>query len=80
VIKLARGQSFAESGVFEFFPLFLDFTILGMGSVTALIWFYNPFAAFFNILPLYLLYKALQVPALERQVENMESQMAHSGD
>jgi hypothetical protein len=68
VVKLARSQSFAESGVFGFLTLFLDFTILSMGGVTALIWFYNPFASLLNILPLYLLYNALRVPALERQV------------
>ena len=80
VIKLARGQSFAESGVFAFFTLFLDFTLLSMGAVTAFIWFTNPFASLLNILPLYLLYNALRVPALTRQVENMEQQMAQSGD
>jgi hypothetical protein len=80
VIKLARGQSFAESGVFAFFTLLLDFTLLSMGTVTAFIWFFNPFASLLNILPLYLLYNALRVPALTRQVENMEQQMAQSGD
>jgi hypothetical protein len=80
VIQLARGQSFAESGVFGFFTLFLDFTILSMGVVTAFVWFTNPFAAFLNILPLYLLYNAIRVPALARRVEELESQMAQSGD
>jgi hypothetical protein len=68
VVKLARGQSFAESGVFGFLTLILDFTVLSMGAVTALIWNSNPFAALLNILPLYLLYNALRVPALQRQV------------
>jgi hypothetical protein len=80
VIKLARGQSLAESGVFEFFSLFLDFALLAMGAVTALVWFYNPFATILNVLPLYLLYNAIKVPALNRQVQEMESQMAQSGD
>jgi hypothetical protein len=80
VIKLARGQSFSESGVFAFFTLFLDFTLLMMGAITALIWFYNPYAALLNILPVYLLYKALQVPRLERQVQEMEKRLATSGD
>ena len=80
VIKLARGQSFAESGVFAFFSLFLDFTILSMGVVTAFIWFTNPFAALLNVLPLYLLYSAIRVPALSRRVAELEKQMAHSGD
>ena len=38
VVKLARGQSFAESGVFGFFTLALDFILLSMGAATALIW------------------------------------------
>lgn len=72
VVKLARGQSFAQSGVFGSFTLFLDFTVLSMGAVTALIWHNNPFAAALNILPLYLLYHALRVPALKRQMDEMK--------
>jgi hypothetical protein len=72
VVRLARGQSFAESGVFEFLTLFLDFTILSMGAVTALVWQSNPLAALLNILPLYLLYNAIRVPALKRQLQEMK--------
>ncbi len=68
VLILARGQSFAESGVFEFLTLFIDFTVLSMGAVTALLWSTNPFVSLLNILPLYLLYNALRVPALKRQL------------
>ena len=73
VIKLARGRTFAESGVFGFFTLFLDFTVLSMGTVTALLWQYNPFASVLNILPLYLLFHALRVPALKRQLQEMKA-------
>jgi hypothetical protein len=72
VIKLARGQTFAESGVFEFLTLFLDFTVLSMGAVTALIWQSNPLASLLNVLPLFLLYHALRVPALLRQLQEMK--------
>ncbi len=72
VVKFARGQSFAESGLFEFLTLFLDFTVLSMGAVTALIWQFNPLASMLNILPLYLLYQALRVPALMRQLSDMK--------
>jgi hypothetical protein len=72
VIKLARGQSFAESGVFSFLTLFLDFTVLSMGEVTALVSFSHPLASVLNILPLYLLYQALRVPALLRQLQEMK--------
>jgi hypothetical protein len=72
VVKLARAQSFAESGVFGFLTMFLDFTLLSMGAVTALLWFYSPVASILNILPLYLLYNAIRVPALQRQLEEMK--------
>lgn len=72
VVKLARKQSFAESGVFSFLTLFLDFTVLSMGEVTALVWFSHPLASVLNILPLYLLYQALRVPALMRQLREMK--------
>jgi hypothetical protein len=73
VVRLARGQSFAESGVFEYFNFFLDFTLLSMGGVTALVWFDNPFAALLNIPPLYLLYNSIRVPALKRQLEELKT-------
>ena len=75
VVKLTRGQSFSESGVFGNLTLFIDFTLLAMGGVTALIWFTNPFASLLNILPLYLLYNALRVPALKRQLQEMKKSM-----
>ena len=76
VVKLARGQSFAESGVFAFLTLFLDFTVLSMGAVTAIAWAYSPLASLLNILPLYLLYQALRVPALLRQIQEMKNQVS----
>jgi hypothetical protein len=79
VIKLARSQSFEQSGVFGFLTLFLDFTILSMGAVTALIWQTSPVAALLNIPPLYLLYHALRVPALQRQLQEMKTLRAPVG-
>lgn len=69
VIWLARGEPFARSGVFDFFPLMLDFTLMGMGAVAALVWLANPYAMILALLPLYLIYSTLRVPALERQSE-----------
>jgi diguanylate cyclase (GGDEF)-like protein/putative nucleotidyltransferase with HDIG domain len=40
-----------------------------MGAGTALIWLLNPFAILLTILPLYLIYTTLKVPALERKTE-----------
>ena len=79
VVKMARGQSFAQSGVFGFLTLFLDFTVLSMGAITALVWQSSPYAALLNILPLYLLYHALRVPALTRQVQEMKTIRAQAG-
>jgi len=69
VIWLARGEPFSTSGVFAFFPLALDFTLLGMGAVAAIIWLANPYAMIIALLPLYLIFSTLKVPALERQSE-----------
>ena len=69
VVKLARGQSFAESGVFEFLTLSLDFATLSLGTATALAWAYNPFAALLTSLPLILLYQALRLPAWMRRLK-----------
>jgi hypothetical protein len=79
VVKMARGQSFAQSGVFDFLTLFLDFAVLSMGAVTALVWQSSPYAAVLNILPLYLLYNALRVPALKRQVQEMKTMSPQVG-
>ena len=79
VVKLARGQSFAQSGVFEFLTLFLDFTVLSMGAVTALIWRSSSYAAVLNILPLFLLFQALRVPGLKRQVQEMKTMSPQVG-
>ena len=72
VVKLARGQSFAESGVFELLTLSLDFTVLTLGAVTALVWQYNPLLSLLNVPLLYPLYHALHLPALSRRLAHMK--------
>ncbi|HJW91943.1 MAG TPA: diguanylate cyclase [Anaerolineales bacterium] len=69
VVWLARGENFKKSGVFDFFPLMLDFILLCMGVGAAVVWMLNPFAVVLTLLPLYLIYSTLKVPALERQSE-----------
>jgi hypothetical protein len=76
VLRLARDQSFAESGVFDFLTLATDFTLLGLGAASALIFLINPFGALLNVIPVYLLYQALKVPALGRRVQNLEARLA----
>jgi hypothetical protein len=83
VVKLARGQGLAESGVFERLALLMDLTMFGVGVASALLWLVNPLAVLFNLVPLYLFYQSLKVPALERQVAELEAQVfstAAAGD
>jgi hypothetical protein len=76
VVMLARGQSLAESGVFERLALLMDLTMFVVGAASALLWRVNPVAVVFNLVPLYLFYSALKVPALERQVAELKASLA----
>lgn len=67
VIRLNRGESFSESGVFVPLTLLIDATLVGVGMCAALLWPVNPYAASLLLLPLYLVYHSLKMPALERQ-------------
>ncbi len=69
VIKLARGQGFSQSGVFGLLTLMIDFSMLGLGTAAALVANTNIFGIVITILPLYLIYSTLKVPALQRQTE-----------
>lgn len=69
VIWLARGENFSKSGIFRLFPLMLDFTLMCLGAAAAIIWQATPYAIVLALLPLYLIYTTLRVPALERQTE-----------
>jgi hypothetical protein len=75
VIRLARGQSLAESGVLDFLTLAIDFTLLGLGAAAALVWMINPWAVVLNAVPLYLLYQGIQAPALRRRIAELEAQL-----
>ena len=69
VVWLARGENFKTSGIFDFFPLMLDLTLLYFGASLSFVWSYNYFALGLFLVPLYLIYSTLRVPALERQSE-----------
>jgi len=69
VIWLARGENFTKSGMFDFLPLMLDYTLLCLGGMAAMIWLFNPYAVVLFLLPLYPIYSTLKVPALERKTE-----------
>jgi diguanylate cyclase (GGDEF)-like protein/putative nucleotidyltransferase with HDIG domain len=69
VIWLARGESLMKSGVFGTLTLMIDFSLLCVGTGAALVWTINPFAVAAVVIPLYLIYSTLRVPALERQTD-----------
>jgi diguanylate cyclase (GGDEF)-like protein/putative nucleotidyltransferase with HDIG domain len=69
VVKLARGQSITESGIFGWFTLVLDFTLLCLGLNAAIIWQANPIALILIGFIAYILFQALNIPALERRAE-----------
>jgi len=69
VLWLARGESFKRSGVFDFFPLVLDLTLLYFGASLSFVWAYNQFALVMFLVPIYMIYSTLRVPALERKTE-----------
>lgn len=69
VIWFARGETFRKSGVFDFFPLMLDLSLLYFGASLSIVWNHNPLALGLFLVPLYMIYNTLRVPALERKTE-----------
>jgi diguanylate cyclase (GGDEF)-like protein/putative nucleotidyltransferase with HDIG domain len=69
VVWLARGENFRKSGVFDFFPLILDLTLLYFGASLSFVWMYNNLALVLFLIPIYMIYSTLRVPALERKTE-----------
>jgi diguanylate cyclase (GGDEF)-like protein len=69
VLWLARGENFRRSGIFDFFPLVLDLTLLYFGASLSIVWAYNQFALVMFLIPIYMIYSTLKVPALERKTE-----------
>jgi diguanylate cyclase (GGDEF)-like protein len=69
ILWLARGENFIRSGVFEFFSIMLDLTLLFFGALLAFAWSFNYFTMGLSLIPIYLIYGTLRVPALERQTE-----------
>lgn len=67
VIKLARGLTLAESGIFAFTSLMIDFGLLCLGVSAALLARLDPVATVFVLVVGYLLFSVLRVPALERR-------------
>jgi len=69
VVWAARNENLKQSGVMDYFSLVLDFTFWIIGASAALVWSFEPIAVLLVLIPLYLLYSTLKVPALERKTE-----------
>jgi diguanylate cyclase (GGDEF)-like protein len=69
VLWLARSETFKKSGVFDLFPLMLDLGLLYFGASLAFIWKYNNVAVILSLIPIYVIYRTLRIPALERQTK-----------
>jgi len=69
VISFARGQNFSESGVFGSLTIAIDFTLMCLGGLSAMLWVNSPYMSVLPLIPLYLIYKALKLPALERETQ-----------
>jgi len=69
VILFARGQDFSESGAFSALTLTIDTTLLSLGATSELIWTVSPIASLLPLIPLYLIYRTLRLPALERETQ-----------
>jgi len=68
VIRLARKESLRESGIFGRLPLVIDATVFSLGAMTGALWSLSPLVLVMAVMPLYPIYLALRVPALQRQV------------
>jgi diguanylate cyclase (GGDEF)-like protein len=69
VLWLARSETFKKSGVFDLFPLMLDLGLLYFGATLAFIWKYNNVAVLLSLIPIYVIYRTLRIPSLERQTK-----------
>jgi diguanylate cyclase (GGDEF)-like protein len=67
--RMGQRGSFRKSRVFDPFPLILDVSLLYFGASLSIVWKSNPLALALLVIPTYLLYSALRIPALERKTE-----------
>lgn len=67
MLKLARGHSLREAGVFSFESLSTDFVVASLGVIVTIVWQLNPWLLTFTALPLLLIHRSLSVPKLQEQ-------------
>ncbi len=66
-LRLARGQSLAETQLFAPEKLFVEVSLLCTGSVLALTWMIDPLYSIIALLPLGVIFQALHVPNLRSE-------------
>ncbi len=69
IVWVSRGENFKVSGIFDPFPLLMDLTFLTFGTMLNMVWNTNPYALILFLLPLYMIYATLRIPALEHKTE-----------
>jgi predicted signal transduction protein with EAL and GGDEF domain len=67
VLKLARGISVRESGLFGRESIETDFALLAVGAGMATFWAVEPMLIVLQLIPLALFFRALRVPQLEEE-------------
>jgi diguanylate cyclase (GGDEF)-like protein/putative nucleotidyltransferase with HDIG domain len=67
MLRLGRGHSFRESGLFRFEALSTDLVITALGTVVAVLWRLDPWVAPAALAPLLLIHRSLSVPGLQEQ-------------
>lgn len=72
ILAMARQISWAESGVMELEDLMTDGVTMTLGYISALLWSLSPWLLPLIIAPFVMLYRALQVPELEKKANTDE--------
>ena len=67
MLRLARGHSLRETGLFSFESLSTDLVLAALGVVLAALWQTNPWMIPGVVAPLLLIHRSLSVPALQEE-------------
>jgi diguanylate cyclase (GGDEF)-like protein/putative nucleotidyltransferase with HDIG domain len=67
MLRLARGLSIRDSGLFSFQSLSTDLVLAMLGVATAAFWRSNPWLIPFAVAPLFLIHRSLSVPQLQEE-------------
>ena len=67
MFRLARGNSYTESGLFSFESLSAELVLAALGVGAATFWHANPWLIPLALAPLVLIHRSLEVPALQME-------------